>query len=97
MENKIPEWSSGKNKSLVVKSAHQNIYTLVLLADEVRGRHFDVVEDELASVGASHAEFVQFGHCFEARHSLHRQHKTNLILQYSFITTNIASQNVLFR
>jgi hypothetical protein len=62
----VPEWSSTQHKALEIKPFHENTRSAVDSAQDVLLRNKHVLEDKLARVGASHAEFVELARHREA-------------------------------
>ena len=58
--------AAGEHYALVVQAAHQHAHAAVELAEDVFFRHFDAVEEQLAGVGAAHAELVELVAAAEA-------------------------------
>ena len=55
----MPKRAAREHDALVVEAAHQHGRALVDLAEHVVCGHLTVLEDQLAGVGAAHAELVQ--------------------------------------
>jgi len=72
-----PDGAGGEDKALKVEAGHENFHACVEVAEAVLGCDVDVFEDELASVGPSHTEFIEFpsageaggGFCFDDKGS----------------------------
>ena len=62
-----------EHRALVVEPAHQHVDALAERADEVLLGHFAILEDQLRSVGAAHAELVELGSRTEALEALFDQ------------------------
>ncbi len=54
-----PGRAAGQYHALVIQAAHQHLDAAVLDAEHVLLRHLDVIEEQLAGVGATHAELVE--------------------------------------
>ena len=55
-----PGRATGKHHALVVQAAHQHFHAAIEHAEDVFFGHLDVVEKQLAGVGAAHAQLVEF-------------------------------------
>ena len=58
--------ATGQHHSLVVEAAHQDFYAAVEGAQDVFFRDLDVIEEQLAGIGAAHAELVELVAAAEA-------------------------------
>ena len=53
-----PQRARGDGEAALVEAVHGDLEALALLADEVLGRHLDVLEEELAGRARPDAELV---------------------------------------
>ena len=67
------ERPAGEHHALVVKAAHQHFHAAPDFADDIFRRHFHAVKNQFGSVGAAHAEFVQFAPAADAESALHQK------------------------
>ena len=55
------ERAGRQNHALIVETRHQDVDAIADRAQHIVGRHLAILEDDLASVGAAHAELVELG------------------------------------
>ena len=53
------ERAAGQHDALVVEARHQHLDAAAFLVQHIFKRHFDILENQLAGVGAAHAELVE--------------------------------------
>src|SRR5438067_5970652 len=53
------EWARGQHDPFVIEAGNQDLPALVLTAKHVVAWHLAILEDELAGIGAAHAELVE--------------------------------------
>ena len=63
----LPEWTGAEDQPLQVQTLHQHAHAAVRLAEHIDRGHEDVLEDQLAGVGAAHAQLVELAGDGEAR------------------------------
>ena len=51
--------AAGQYHAFEVQTAHKHFYALIQAAKHVFGRDFNVIEDQFAGIGATHAQLVQ--------------------------------------
>src|ERR1051326_708007 len=53
------ERTGGEHNALIIQTRHQNGHALIHAAEHAIFRHFAILQDELAGIGAAHAELVE--------------------------------------
>ena len=78
------ELTSCEDESFNVQTGHENVDSLADPSHHVALRHFAVLKDKLASIGAAHPQLVQLLSRFEPFHSCTIETKQNFFLTCTY-------------
>ena len=90
----MPRGPAGEHQPLVIEPRHQHLDAAVHSPEHVLGRHLAVLKDQLAGVGAAHAELVELLSGGEALEALLDQERGDAARAGGGIGLGVDDENV---